>query len=147
MHAKYAFLHCSYAAPVRVSVTGVCCGVVAARVVIAGVAVRVVVARDALVRVVTPDVARGDVAVRAPTRADDAAFRAVAVVPLLRVPNTLVRGDVWVVVVARWGATDDFCRPVALPSRTAPRTSAAKQMAQMVKIRIFFISGKKFSKK
>lgn len=59
MHVKYAFLHCSYAVPVRVSI-GVCCSLFAARDIIGAVAVRALV---------VPVAARDVVAVRPDLRA------------------------------------------------------------------------------
>ena len=164
MHVKYAFLHCSYAVPVRVSI-GVEFWVVVAR---AAVPRCVVAARDVVARDVVAIVAVRDVVFVGRDVFFDVDVGAVAVVVAARdavVRDFVFRADVVVdrgvnvpvrvelgtlVVIARCVVdvvVDDFVRETALPSRNAATASPA-QIAQYIrKIRIPFISGKKCSKK
>lgn len=140
MHEKYAFLHCSYAAPVRVSVKSTVVVFVAAR------GDTVVALRAVLVVVV----ARGDT-VCATDAARVVALRDVVVVArcaaVLRAgaaSRDVVRCAVRSVVEIRCAVVAvvaEFVRFFALPSRTAASDAAMHIMQQHTKARIFFISG------
>ncbi len=140
MHVKYAFLHCSYAAPVRVSVKSTAAAVVVARGdTVVALRVVVVVARGDTVCVV--DAARVVVALRAVlvvVARCDVALRAGAV------NRDVVRDAVCSVVEMRCCvvvAVAEFVRFFALPSRTAASDATMHIMQQNTKARIFFISG------
>ena len=141
MHVKYAFLHCSYAAPVRVSVKSTVVVFVVARgnTAVALRAVPVVVVRGDTVCVA--DAARAVVALRAVlvvVARCDVALRAGAV------NRDVVRDAVCSVVEMRCcvvAVVAEFVRLFALPSRTAASDVAMHIMQQNTKARIFFISG------
>jgi len=140
MHVKYAFLHCSYAAPVRVSVKSTAAAVVVARgdtVVALRAVLVVVVARGDTVCVV--DAARVVVALR-----DVVVARCDVVLRAGAVNRDVVRDAVCSVVEMRCCvvvAVAEFVRFFALPSRTAASDVAMHIMQQNIKARIFFISG------
>lgn len=141
MHEKYAFLHCSYAAPVRVSVKSTVVVFVAARgdtvVALRAVLVVVVVRGDT---VCATDAARAVVALRDVV----VVVRGTAVLRAGAASRDVVRCAVRSVVVIRCATgavVAEFVRFFALPSRTAASDAAMHIMQQHTKARIFFISG------
>lgn len=142
MHEKYAFLHCSYAAPVRVSVKSTVVVFVAARgdtvVALRAVLVVVVVRGDTVW--VADDAARAVVALRDVV----VVARCAAVLRAGAASRDVVRCAVRSVVVIRCATgavVAEFARFFALPSRTAASDAAMHIMQQHTKARIFFISG------
>ena len=159
MHWKYASLHWLYAAPVRVSaiVLGVVWVSSAARTFVAVRVLFVLRRRDviaplrAICRVGRVDATRVGVVARrnAPARVVCALVSlrvAVLRMTVVRPVSVLERRTVDVRVCV--GVFCDLVRMVvAVPSRTADMAGAqAKKPRNAPKIRIFFISGKKFSK-
>ena len=138
MHAKYAFLHCSYSAPVRVS------GICVVLVVVARAVTDVVPARGMATRA---DVfVRAGVPVRAPVARD------VFVIALLRGASVVVRAAVFLrtVVAVRLctavGLSSVFPRDNAVPSRTAALAKPTHINRFAAKNRIFFISDRILAK-
>jgi len=140
MHAKYALLHFSYSAPVRVCDMTLLVSVAAARATTTGVALRADELADALLVRLADDGRTGC--------ADRAAF-CVFVVVLVRFAvlvagrRTLLRCVV--VRLIGWVETTrcavDAVRAVALPSRIAALTFVAVSIHKAKKIRILLISG------
>ena len=140
MHVKNAVLHCSYAAPVRVSdIELALSDCVAAR------ATTDVALRPGVV--LRADVVRGDVVCIVAVRA--LVWRVVFCLVVRGVSVAVRAAVVFSVVVVRFDdvVVGDFWRAWALPSRTAARTDVADIKAYATKIRIFFISDLNVSKK
>lgn len=157
MHVKYAFLHCSYSAPVRVSViTDDVWSIVARATVVAlraiGVddcAVRVVVAARETVALLLDRgaITELDLALRAEFAGVPLRLATVFVAPEFRAATfcVLLRADdarsvVGFVVLMRICVGAAFCLLVAFPSRTPAAAVPMHSIVKQTKERIFFIS-------